>query len=206
MTKDKRSKDIDIEKLRMIIDNPSNPKIREIVAKHEKNLGSVRERLSGESSKTKIRHTTSDFLKKFDSLEPRVIIHEKEEEVVPSEIEPTKTELQKEESKDEVDIQDLFDDEELYEVEKVDVSESEFLEVRPKEIEKMFEKTPEKTEEKLPTPIQEEKEPIKEMHVNEEKLPEWESVEETKPEEAPGEKEKQTMKEFTEVATIDEMV
>ncbi len=206
MTKDKRSKDIDIEKLRMILDNPSNPKIREIVAKHEKNLESIRERLSGKSSKTKMRHTTSDFLKKSDSLEPRVIIHEKEEEVVPSEIEPTETELQKEESKDEVDIQDLFDDEELYEVEKVDVSESEFLEVRPKEIEKMFEKTPEKTEERLPTPIQEEKEPIKEMHVNEEKLPEWESVEETKPEVAPGEKEKQAMKEFTEVATIDEKV
>ena len=201
MAKDKKSKDIDIEKLRMILDNPSNPKIKEIVAKHEKNLGSVRERLSGESSKTKMRPTTSDFLKKSDSLEARVIIHEKEEEVVSSEIEPTKTELQKEESKDEADIQDLFDDEELYEVEKVDVSEfevekveapkPEFLEVRPKEIEKIFEKTPEKTEE---------------MHTNEEMLPEWEPIEEAKPEEIIEEKEEQTMKEFTEVATIDEKV
>ncbi len=75
MAKDKKSKDIDIEKLRMILDNPSNPKIKEIVAKHEKNLGSVRERLSSESSKTNIIHTTSDFLNKSDSLEARVIIH-----------------------------------------------------------------------------------------------------------------------------------
>jgi hypothetical protein len=212
MTKDKKSKDMDIVKLRMILDNPSDPKIKKIAAKSEKDLESIRERLSGESSKSKMRDTTSDFLKKSDSLEPRVLIHEKEEEIVPSEIEPTKTELQKEESKDEVDIQDLSDDEELYEVEKVDVLESEvekvvaptpeFSEVKPKEMEK----TPEKIEDKLPTPIQEEKEPIKEMHVTEENLREWEPIEETKPEEIAKEKEEETMNEFTEVSTIDEKV
>ena len=184
MTQDKKPKKNDIEKLRMVLDSPSDPKVRKIVAKHEKNLESIRERLSGEPSKTKMKYTTSDLLKKSDSLEPRVVIHEKEEEVAPSEIESHIPEQQKEESKDDdADLQDLFDAEDLYEVEKVDVSEPEFLEVKPKEMGKVFEKTPAETEEPLPTPIQEEKEPTKEMHEKEEELPEWEHVEETKPKE-----------------------
>jgi len=208
MTQDKKPKKNDIEKLRMILDSPSDPKVRKIVAKHEKNLESIRERLSGKPSKTKMKYTTSDLLKKSDSLEPRVVIHEKEEEVVPSEIESHIPEQQKEESKDDdADLQDLFDAEDLYEVEKVDVPEPEFLEVKPKEMEKVFEKTPVETEEPLPTPIQEEKEPTKEVHEKEEELPEWEPVEETKPkeiEETVEEKEEQTPKEFLEVTTVDE--
>jgi len=207
MTQDKKPKKNDIEKLRMILDSPSDPKVRKIVAKHEKNLESIRERLSGKPSKTKMKHTTSDLLKKSDSLEPRVAIHEKEEEVVPSEIESHIPEQQKEESKDDdADLQDLFDAEDLYEVEKVDVPEPEFLEVKPKEMEKVFEKTPVETEEPLPTPIQDEKEPT-EVHEKEEELPEWEPVEETKPkeiEETVEEKEEQTPKEFLEVTTVDE--
>ena len=206
MTQDKKPKKNDIEKLRMILDSPSDPKVRKIVAKHEKNLKSIRERLSGESSKTKMKYTTSDLLKKSDSLEPRVVIHE--EEVVPSEIESHIPEQQKEESKDDdADLQDLFDAEDLYEVEKVDVPEPEFLEVKPKEMEKIFEKTPAETEEPLPTLLQEEKEPTKEVHEKEEELPEWEPVEETKPkeiEEPVEEKEGQTPKEFLEVKTVDE--
>jgi len=208
MTQDKKPKKNDIEKLRMILDSPSDPKVRKIVAKHEKNLESIRERLFGEPSKTKIKYTTSDLLKKSDSLEPRVVIHEKEEEVVPSEIELRIPEQQKEESKDDdADLQDLFDAEDLYEVEKVDVPEPEFLEVKPKEMEKVFEKTPVETEEPLPIPMQEEKEPTKEVHDKEEELPEWEPVEETKPkeiEETVEEKEEQTPKEFLEVTTVDE--
>lgn len=208
MTQDKKPKKNDIEKLRMILDSPSDPKVRKIVAKYEKNLESIRERLSGKPSKTKMKHTTSDLLKKSDSLEPRVVIHEKEEEVVPSEIESHIPEQQKEESKDDdADLQDLFDAEDLYEVEKVDVPEPEFLEVKPKEMEKVFEKTPVETEEPLPTPIQDEKEPTKEVHEKEEELPEWEPVEETKPkeiEETVEEKEEQTPKEFLEVTTVDE--
>lgn len=208
MTQDKKPKKNDIEKLRMILDSPSDPKVRKIVAKHEKNLESIRERLSGEPSKTKMKYTTSDLLKKSDSLEPRVVIHEKEEEVVPSEIESHIPEQQKEESKDDdADLQDLFDAEDLYEVEKVDVSEPEFLEVKPKEMGKVFEKIPVETEEPLPTLIQEEKEPTKEVHEKEEELPEWEPVEETKPkeiEETVEEKEEQTPKEFLEVTTVDE--
>lgn len=202
MAKDKKSKDIDIVKLRMILDNPSDPKIKKITAKSEKDLESIRERLSGESSKAKMRDTAPDFLKKSDNLEPRILIHEKEEEIIPSEIEPTKTELQKEESKDEAVIQDLFDDEELYEVEKVEAPTPEFSEVKLKEMEK----TPGKTEETLSIQIKKEKEPIKEMHVNEEKLPEWESVEETKRDETAEEKEEQTIREFSEVATLDEKI
>ena len=208
MTQDKKPKKNDIEKLRMILDSPSDPKVRKIVAKHEKNLESIRERLSGEPSKTKMKYTTSDLLKKSDSLEPRVVIHEKEEEVVPSEIELHIPEQQKEESKDDdADLQDLFDAEDLYEVEKVDVSEPEFLEVKPKEMGKVFEKIPVETEEPLPTLIQEEKEPTKEVHEKEEELPEWEPVEETKSkeiEETLEEKEEQTPKEFLEVTTVDE--
>ena len=67
MAKDKKHKDADIEKLRMVLDNPSDPKVREIVAKHEKNLESIRERLSDDPSKTKIKYASSDFLKKSEA-------------------------------------------------------------------------------------------------------------------------------------------
>ncbi len=221
MSQDKKAKKNDIEKLRMILDNPSDPKVRKIVDKHERNLESIRERLSDEPSKTEIKHTTSDFLKKSDSLEPRVVIHQKEEiksipsEIVPPEPKSYKTEQQqREEYTDEDDFQGLFDDEDLYEVEKVDVSEPEFLQVKPKEMEKIFEKTTKETEGALPIPILKEKEPMAKVHEKDEKLPEWEPVEETKPgeiekimEEKPVDaKEESTIKEFTEVTTIDEKV
>jgi len=215
MSQDKKAKKNDIEKLRMILDNPSDPKVRKIVDKHERNLESIRERLSDKPSKTEMKHTTSDFLRKSDSLEPRVVIHQKEEmksipsEIVPPEPKSYKTEQHREEYADEDDFQGLFDDEDLYEVEKVDVSEPEFLQVKPKEMEKIFEKTTKETEGTLPIPILKEKEPMVKVHEKDEKLPEWEPVEEAKSEEVGAvvkEKEEPTTKEFTEVTTIDEKV
>jgi hypothetical protein len=199
MTKCKKSKDSDIVKLRMILDNPSDQKVMKIVDEHEKNLESIRKRLSGDSSEDRMINNTSDFLKKSDSLEPKVIIHKKEEDVVPSKIEPTEKEVQKEEKKDEADKQDLFDDEELFEIEKIEVSKPEFLEVQPKVSEKTMSK-----EEDFSTPMQDEKEPIIEMHGDEEELPEWEPVEESKPEEK--DKGKVKTNEFKEIAKIDEKV
>ena len=195
MNQDKKVKKNDIEKLRMILDNPSDPKVRKIVDKHERNLESIRGRLSDETSKTEIKYTASDFLKKSDSLEPRVVIHQKEEKKsIPSEIvspEPKSykaEQQQKEEYTDEDDSQSFFDDEDLYEVEKVDVSEPEFLQVKPKEMEKIFEKTTKRTEGKLPIQIPKEKEPMVKVHEKEEKLPEWEPVEEERPDETVTEK------------------
>jgi len=240
MIQDKKVKKNDVEKLRMILDNPSDPKVRKIVDKHERNLESIRERLSNEPSKTEIKYTASNFLKKSDSLEPRVVIHQKEEkkgiplEIASPETKSYKTEQpKKEEYTDEDDSQNLFDDEDLYEVEKVEVSEPEFLQVKPKEMEKIFEKTPKEKEpmtkahekeEKLPEwkPVEEERpdetvtekavdeeEPVEEIHKKSEVLPDWEPVEEVKSEivkETVKEKEEPTITEFTEVTTIDEKV
>jgi hypothetical protein len=197
MTKCKKSKDSDIAKLRMILDNPSDQKVKKIVDEHEKNLESIRKRLSGDSSEDMMVNNTSDFLKKSDSLEPKVVIHKKEEDVIPSKIESTEKEVQKEEKKDEADTKDLFDDEELFEIEKIEVSKPEFLEVQPKISEKTMSK-----EEDFSTPMQDGKEPIKEMHGDDEELPEWEPVEESKPEKIY--KGKIKTNEFKEIAKIDE--
>ena len=255
MSQDKKVKKNDIEKLRMILDSPSDPKVRKIVDKHEKNLESIRERLSNEPSKTEKKYSSSDFLKKSNSLEPRVVIHQKGEtkniksEIVSPEPKLYKAEKQqKEEEKlpdwepvgegrpgesytDEDDLQSLFDDEDLLEVEKVDVSEPEFLQVKPKEMEKIFEKTPKEKEQMIKENEKEERLPdwepvgdgrpdetitkkavdedesVEEMDKKDEMLPEWEPVDEEKSKEigeTVKEKEESTIKEFTEVKTIEE--
>ncbi|UCD12864.1 MAG: hypothetical protein JSW60_04670, partial [Thermoplasmatales archaeon] len=175
MPKDKESKEDIIKKLRQILDNPRSTKIKAPAFEVDKNLESIRKRLSGELSKTDKKYTPSDFLsRKYDNLEPRVTIHRKEEKITPSEIQKIEPKEQIEGVKDEFTEEDLFDDEDLYEIEKVDVTAPEFLEVISKETTK---KQAPKTEVFLPIPV----EKVKDTKVADEELPEWEAVGEEKP-------------------------
>ncbi len=205
MPKDKKSKKDIIEILHQILDNPHDPKFKASTFEENKNLDSIRKRLSGESLKTDRKYISSDFLpKKYDSLEPRVTIYQKEEKITPPEIKKLEPGERAEEVKDEFHEEDLFDDVDLYEIEKVDISEPEFLEVRPKETTKKQEEVSEEAEVFLPVPEPVEKEKTKDMKVADEELPEWESVEETKPEEAVEKKEGKISEEFPEFEKIDE--
>ena len=208
MVQDKKSKKNDIEKLRMILDSPSDPKVKKIVDKHERNLETIRARLSNEKVKTDKTYRSSDFLKKSGSLEPRVQIHEKEE-IKPRKIEkePVKTEIKDEKFEEHYESHDLFEDEELIEIEKADVAETEFVQVKPKDMEKIFEKT----EKQIPafTPKEDKKEFEKEIPEKGEKLPEWEQVEDTEFREIKEQadlKEEKPVEKFTEVKPVEKTI
>ena len=80
MSQEKKSKKEDIEKLRKILDSPDDPNIKKSISKDEKNLDSILKRLSREPKKTEV--ATTDILYKGPrSLEPRVTVHKKEEEI-----------------------------------------------------------------------------------------------------------------------------
>jgi hypothetical protein len=184
MPKDKKSKKDIIEILHQILDNPHDPKFKASTFEENKSLDSIRKRLSGEPLKTDGKYISSDFLpKKYDSLEPRVAIYQKEEKITPPEIKKLEPGERAEEVKEDFPEEDFFDDVDLYEVEKVDISEPEFLEVRPKETTKKQEEVSEEAEIFLPVPEPIEKEKTKDMKDADEELPEWESVDITKPEE-----------------------
>ena len=205
MPKDKKSKINDIKKLRQILDSPYDPKISAF--KDNKNLESIRQRLSGESSKTDMKYASTDVLsKKYGSLEPRVTIYQKEEKAVPPEIKKLEPDERIEDVKDGFPEEDLLDDVDLYEIEKVDITEPDFLEVKPKETTKKQEEIPKEAEVFLPIPEPAKKEKAKDMEVADEELPEWEPVEETKPEETVDEQEGKISEEFPEFEKIDEKV
>ena len=95
-------------------------------------------------------------------MEPRVTIHPKEKKIVLPKIPKEERKVPPEDIKEELPEKDLFEDEDLFEIDKVDVSHREFLEVISKE------KKKEKEEVFLPVP-----EPPEE-------LPEFKEVEEKK--------------------------
>jgi hypothetical protein len=125
----------------------------------EKYLKALSNRLE-ESSKESIiyiqRSAKKDDEEEIDPLKPRVTIHHKEEKESVVHIRQEEPEGRKE---------GLFEDENLYEVEKVEVKGPEFLEVKPKEILK---------EEKLESETSDKKKYTEDMKHQE--LPEWEPV------------------------------
>ena len=83
MSKGKKSKINKMEKLRQILDNPYDPKIKKSISKDNENLESIRQRLSGEPSKADMKHALDDILsKKYGSLKPKVAVHTKKEKIV----------------------------------------------------------------------------------------------------------------------------
>ncbi|UCD13299.1 MAG: DUF4405 domain-containing protein [Thermoplasmatales archaeon] len=135
MSEGKKSKLKKMEKLRQILDNPSDSEIKKSISKDDKIFETIRRKLSDETSISKPYVASSEFLaKKSDSREPRVDIHTKEEEIT----HPKQFEVTEEAGgvKDKPVEEDLFDAKDLYEVEKVDVSEPKFLEVKPKDMDR----------------------------------------------------------------------
>jgi len=73
MSREKKSKVDDVGKLRKILDNSSDPNIKQLISPDEKALDSVRRRLTGDPLKTKPHY--DHFYHTFNPLEPKVTIH-----------------------------------------------------------------------------------------------------------------------------------
>lgn len=179
MQKNEKSKKERLKKLHLILDKPSRGDLH---PKDEKYLQALSKRLESSSKKSIvcIHRTSEEREKETDSLRPRVTIHYKEEKKSVVYVKYGEPEGRK---------KSLFEDENLYEVEKVEVKGPEFLEVKPKEAAKEEEKIPaEKPIEELESEITKK---TKE-DASEEQLPEWEPVDikktETKVEETKDEK------------------
>ncbi len=153
MKKNEKSKKKSIDRLRMVLDDNSGSNVH---PDDEKYLKALRKRL-GDSSKHVVYTNKSyknDSESETDSLEPRVTIHLRDEDIVEF------PEITMEEPEEEPPHKD----EELYEVEKVEVDSPEFIEVKPKEVAKKG------------VTIEERPKEIKQPEPVEEALPEWEPV------------------------------
>lgn len=123
MIKSKKSKITKMEKLRQILDNPNDPKIKKSISKDDERLESIRRKLSRESSES--------LDKKSDILEPKVTVSTKKKK-----IDKTK---QFKVTKQDSDIKDKPFEEDPFEVEKVDISKPELFGVKSKEVTKEIE-------------------------------------------------------------------
>jgi len=145
MEKDKKSKKNNIDKLRMILDNGSD---KDLHPEDEKYLKDLSRRLKGSSKKEIVYRKKSAEQKdedEIDPLKPKVTIHPREVKKIVKlpELKEEKIESKAEETKD-----SPFEDEDIFEVDKVEHKEPEFVEVKPKEVEKQEEFAPAPIEEK----------------------------------------------------------
>ena len=172
MSREKKSPVDDITKLRRILDNSSDPSLKYLISKDEYALESVRRRLSRDLFETQPK--TNHIFRSSGTLEPRVTIHAKTIVnpylvTLPSQPEPSMplpefklvSPTTPTPSIPSPDI--IFADEELFEVEKIDRSIPEFLEVTPIE-------TMQETQGNDLTMHKEE------TSLNESSLPEWQPV------------------------------
>jgi len=156
MQKNEKSKKERLKKLHMILDRPSRGDLH---PEDEKYLQALGKRLESSSKESIIYiHRTSEEKreKEADLLKPRVTIHHKEEKESVALVEQEELEGRKE---------SLFEDENLYEVDKVEVKGPEFLEIKPKEISKEEKPESETSDKKKYTEDMKHQEP-----------PEWEPV------------------------------
>ena len=162
MQKIKKSRRETIEKLRMILDDPD---IHDPSIKDETHLSTLKRRLV-EPSKESFVYENKSSSEQDDSLEAKVSIHRREESSFTA---AEQKHFDHDKQKEEVLKENLFEDEELYEIEKVEIDIPEFVEVEPKDIAK--------TEDEIPTweTVTEPEE--KEFHDMDNELPEWEPVE-----------------------------
>ena len=157
MDKNEKSKKERLEKLRMILDDPS---FKDLHPEDKKYLESLRNRLLGVSKKS-IIYSSKQIEDKDDPLKPIVEIHRVEKkEISVQEFEPTEPIKRTE---------DHFKDKELIEIEKVEVIEPKFAKVKPKEITPKEEVTEfeEVKEQELPTELEKKED---------ETLSEWDPV------------------------------
>ncbi len=176
MPKNKKSKS-KTDVLRRILDNPNDPEIKKSISKDDKNMESIRKRLSGEpTTSDRTERLSNHFVSDSDRLEPRVTIHKKEKTPRP-EITESKTIQEVEKEKKEPIKEDIIENDDLFEVEKIESSEPEFIQVSPKKIIKKEEKIIKKSEEISTIKEPNEQEIVEDSH---EDLPEWEPAEEPK--------------------------
>jgi hypothetical protein len=162
MHRNEKSKKNTIERLRMILDNPYN---KDTHINDEKYLNELREKLINPSKEDNIYiHRISDY--DADSLKPKVKIHKKEEDDLNiPEFKQVETEPQiEEEIKD-----DSYENESLFEIEKIEKQLPEFLEVNSDDNKISFEEIHEE--------IKEGNNNIKKIENIHEDIPEWEPVE-----------------------------
>jgi hypothetical protein len=199
MSREKKSQVDDMTKLRRILDNSSDPSLKNLITKDEVALESVRRRLSGELFMTYPK--TDRFFRASESMEPRVTIYTKTPvsprlvlpppQLKPSLplpefefVSPTSPILSRPQE------QSNFVDEELFEVEKIDRSIPEFLEVIPRETTQIF---PEKD-----FTIRDEQTSLQES-----RLPEWQPVEGEPVTESPKILEEQTREDIPEFERVE---
>jgi hypothetical protein len=175
MPQEKKSKVADIEKLRKILDNPTDPTVKKLISEDDTALASIRKRLVGSDGKTQ---RTDSFLRKFDSFEPKVVVRSRQMPVSQPSVKPLPVFTpvlslpEFEHIPSSMPLPTVaspafsFTGEELYEIEKVDVVIPEFLEVTPKEATQRFERY-------APSA------PYNEPAVLDQKLPEWQPVDDT---------------------------
>ena len=89
MEEDAKSKSSDIEKLRKILDNPDDKALKDTLSKN-KNLDSIRRRLSGETppEESQPSNHPEQYIQKSTNFEPRVTIHDPEETSTQKKLEP----------------------------------------------------------------------------------------------------------------------
>ncbi len=148
MSREKKSKVDDLLKLRRILDNSSDPALNSLLTKDDIALESIRRRLSGISSPTQRTFTHAHL--GFTSMEPRVFIHEKIPSSPPCSVSlrprvessvplPEFTVVSVSPSTTQTPPPEIpFDTEDLFEVEKVERSVLEFIEVAPKQPMQLF--------------------------------------------------------------------
>jgi len=162
MQESKKSKKETIEKLRMILDNPS---VKDPTIDNKSYLNSLQKRLI-KPSKQSLNYKNEGSPEWDNSLKASITIHRREESSYISP-EPKYIEFHKREVKEQKE--NLFENEELYEVEKVEIDIPEFVEVKPKNVVK--------TEEDIPIWETTTEMENKEIHKIDNELPEWELVE-----------------------------
>jgi len=198
MSREKKSQVDDITKLRRILDNSSDPSLKYLISKDDCALESVRRRLSGDFFQT--RPQTERFFRSSESFEPRVSIHTKNQVSPRLVIPPPKLEPSQPLPEFELVSQSIptplvpspeitFINEELFEVEKIDRSMPEFLEVTPK-------KTMQEPQGNNQIMPEEETSQI------ESKLPEWQPVEEEQAAQSPQTVEKPTAEDIPEFERV----
>ncbi len=198
MPKDKKSKKKTIDKLRMVLDENSNndknldPKDKEYLMSLRRNL---RESQYRDIEFRKLSKKSFDK----ENLEPNVIIHVRRKKKLPRK--ELKPEIKK-------PTKEVLEDTSLIDVEKVEITEPEFIEVKP-EKKKEKEKTKEEQDEELQewTPVEETENTTKSKEEqleqkkteNENESETWEPVEIEKPKETSKELKEWTEPEFVEV-------
>jgi hypothetical protein len=209
MSRDKKSKVDDITKLRKILDKPSDPETKKMISEDEKALNSIQKRLAGETTKTPVK--SEIFLRKYDTLEPKVTIRAKTplppepttplpifqpvpvQTIEPIRTQPVTTTLPEFEListpaplKSTPSLEVLFANEALYEIEKIEPAVPEFYEVTPSEI-------PQKTQE-TKTTMNPDEQPIQRHD-----LPEWQPLEKEESKEPQEKQQATTTVEFQQI-------